>query len=194
MHDIVIIDYGAGNVKSVQFALQRLGYDAKLSDDLAIVKQAKKVIFPGVGHAATAMQYLAKNGLDKLIPTLKQPVFGICLGLQLMCEHSEESNTECLGIFPQEVKLFTVPLKIPHMGWNQISNLKGSLFNDVTNNSHVYFVHGYYADISEHTIAQSNYDIPFSAALQKDNFFACQFHPEKSGSVGAQILKNFLEL
>ncbi len=194
MSKIVIIDYGAGNVKSIQFALQRLGYEAILSDDLTVVENADKVIFPGVGHAAAAMHDLAKTGMDKLIPNLQQPVLGICLGLQLMCAHSAESNTPCLGIFPLEVKRFTVPLKVPHMGWNQISEFKGPLFNNVTANSNVYFVHGYYAETSELTIAIAKYEVFFSAALQKDNFYACQFHPEKSSEVGQLIIKNFLKL
>lgn len=194
MNKTVIIDYGAGNVQSVKYALQRLGYKAELTADLDIVATADKIIFPGVGHAASAMAELAKTGLDKLIPKLEQPVLGICLGLQLMCRHSEESDTPCLNIFPSEVKLFQIPLKVPHMGWNQITNLSGPLFHGVEEHSNVYFVHGYYAETSGYTIARTDYGIPFSAALQKDNFYACQFHPEKSGDVGQQILKNFLEL
>ena len=194
MSKIVIIDYGAGNVQSVQYALERLGYDAELSSEANVIKSADKVIFPGVGHAASAMAELSKSGLDKVIPELKQPVLGICLGLQLMCTHSEESNTPCLNIFPIEVKQFDASLKVPHMGWNQTTNLQGPLLEDVEENSDVYFVHGYYAELSEYTIAGCDYGITFSAALQKDNFYACQFHPEKSGDVGQQILKNFLEL
>jgi glutamine amidotransferase len=194
MSKIVIIDYGAGNVRSVQYALQRLGYQSRLSSDTKVIQQADKVIFPGVGHAASAMAELRKTGLDQLIPQLKQPVLGICLGLQLMCSHSEESNTTCLNIFPIAVKQFDNILKVPHMGWNQTTNLQGALFKGVEENSNVYFVHGYYAEISGYTIAHCDYGTAFSAAMRKDNFYACQFHPEKSGVVGKQILNNFLEL
>lgn len=194
MSDIVIIDYGAGNVHSVQFALDRLGYRATLTADPDKIRQADKVIFPGVGHAQAAMQELKKTGLDEVIPELTQPVFGICLGQQLLCRHSEESNTGCLNIISEEVTAFEATLKVPHMGWNQIENLKGPLFHNIEEGSYVYFVHSYYVGMSEATIATCDYGIPFSAALQFNNFYACQFHPEKSGPIGQQIMQNFLEL
>ena len=194
MSDIVIIDYGAGNVHSVQFALDRLGYRATLTADPDKIHEADKVIFPGVGHAQAAMQELKKTGLDEVIPELTQPVFGICLGQQLLCRHSEESNTACLNIISDEVSAFENTLKVPHMGWNQIENLKGPLFRNIEEGSYVYFVHSYYIGMSEATIATCDYGIPFSAALQFNNFYACQFHPEKSGPIGQQIMQNFLEL
>ena len=191
---IVIIDYGAGNVKSVKFALERIGANAELTNDLEIIKNADKVILPGVGEASSAMVELKKYGLDKLIPTLKQPVLGICLGMQLMCEFTEEGNTDCMSIFPIKVKKFNTALKVPHVGWNNISKLKTYLFNQVKENEYAYFVHSFYAHLSEYTIAQTTYDEEFSAVLQKDNFYACQFHPEKSSNAGQQILKNFVNL
>ncbi len=191
--DIVIIDYGAGNVKSVQFALERLGYKAVCSNDPELIRKADKVIFPGVGEAQSAMSEIKKFRLEKLIPELKQPVLGICLGMQLMCEHSEENDTDCLGIFPIEVKKFQVELKVPHIGWNQIIDLKGHLFDQVQNASFVYYVHSYYIPENEFSIANTDYGITYSGAIKKDNFYACQFHPEKSGDIGEQILKNFIK-
>lgn len=198
--NIVIIKYNAGNIESVNNALQRQGVLAEITGDHEKIKAADKVIFPGVGEASTTMAYLKKEGLDKLIPSLTQPVLGICLGLQLMCSHSEEGDTPCLGIFEEKVKLF-IPepgmeyiTKVPHMGWNNITKLKSELFDESIDNQFVYFVHSYYATVGEHTAAVGNYINPFSAALHKDNFYATQFHPEKSGPVGARILANFLKI
>lgn len=191
---IAIIDYNAGNIQSVRFALNRLGIEPVLTNDAEQLMNADKVIFPGVGEAGTAMKFLKEKNLDKLIPQLSQPVLGICLGLQLMCEHSEESNTDCLGIFPVKVKKFKPVMKVPHVGWNSICNLESPLFIGCSDNSFVYYVHSYYAETGEHTIAETNYINPFSAALQKNNFYAVQFHPEKSSAVGEQILMNFLAL
>lgn len=197
---IVIIKYNAGNIESVNNALQRLGVLAEITGDHNKIRNADKVIFPGVGEASTTMSFLKKEGLDKLIPELKQPVLGICLGLQLMCSHSEEGDTPCLGIFEEKVKRF-VPepgmefiTKVPHMGWNSISQLKSEIFDPSIDQQYVYFVHSFYAALGEHTDAVCNYINPFSAALQRDNFYATQFHPEKSGTVGARILENFLRL
>ncbi len=198
--NIVIIKYNAGNIESVNNALNRLGVEAEITADHEKIRNADKVIFPGVGEASTTMNYLQKQGLDKLIVSLKQPVLGICLGLQLMCSHSEENDTKCLGIFDEKVKRF-VPkhgeefiTKVPHMGWNAIHNLKGDIFAGVNEKEYVYFVHSFYAEKSEHTIATCNYINPFSAALHRDNFYATQFHPEKSGTIGAKILDNFLKI
>jgi len=191
---IVIIDYGAGNVKSVQFALERLGYEAICTNNPEEIISADKVIFPGVGEAQSAMKEIVKFSLDKVIPNLKQPVLGICLGMQLMCDYSEENQTECLGIFPVKVKKFEVEYKVPHIGWNQITGLKSNLFNKVTENSYMYYVHSYYVPESEYTIASTDYGIVYAGAIKKDNFYACQFHPEKSGDVGEQILKNFINI
>jgi glutamine amidotransferase len=191
---ITIIDYGAGNVKSVQFALERLGYVSICSNDPILIQEADKVIFPGVGEASFAMEQLQNSGLDKIIPVLKQPVLGVCLGMQLMCNYSEEGNSQGLDIFPLKVVQFNNELKVPHMGWNTINKFQSVLFNSINNDSYVYFVHSYYVPVSEYSIAQSNYGVDYSAAIEKDNFYACQFHPEKSGRVGEQILKNFLEL
>lgn len=190
---IVIIDYGAGNVKSVQFALERLGFTATCSNDPKEIMEADKVIFPGVGEAQSAMKELRKFGLDRVILGLKQPVLGICLGMQLMCRFSEENNTDCLGIFPVDVLKFKVDLKIPHIGWNQVFNLKSHLCDQVSENAYVYYVHSYYVPDNEYTIANTDYGILYSGAIQKDNFYACQFHPEKSGDAGEQILKNFIK-
>lgn len=193
--NISIINYNAGNVQSVLFALERLGFEAKLTDDFEEIREADKVIFPGVGEASTTMSFLRKKGLDSLIKDLKQPVLGVCLGMQLMCEYSEENDTECLGIFPIRVKKFKPKnneTKVPHMGWNRIQEVKGTLFDSYLEKEFVYFVHGYYAEKNEFTTAVCDYILPFSAAIQKDNFCATQFHPEKSGSVGERILKNFL--
>lgn len=191
---IAIIDYNAGNIQSVQFALNRLGVKPVLTNDAEQLKKADKVIFPGVGEAATAMRFLKQKKLDKLIPELLQPVLGICLGLQLMCKHSEEGKTECLGIFPLAVNKFPAALKVPHVGWNTIDNLKSPLFKGIQKDSFVYYVHSYYAENGADTIAVTNYILPFSSGLNKDNFFAVQFHPEKSGTIGEQILRNFLNL
>ena len=193
-NNIVIIDYGSGNIRSVKFALERLGYDGQLTDDADTILNADKVIFPGVGHAKSAMEKLQSKQLDKVIPQLKQPVLGICLGMQLMCEFSEEADTKCLGIFPLPVKIFRTQLKVPHMGWNQIQNLKSPLFEHIPEDAFVYYVHSYYVENSSYTIASSHYEMDFSGALQKNNFYACQFHPEKSSNYGQQILKNFLAL
>lgn len=194
---VVIIRYNAGNICSVDYALKRLGVEAEISADPAVIRSADKVIFPGVGEAETTMEHLKVTGLDKLIKDLKQPVLGICLGMQLMCKHSEEGNADCLGIFDAEVKRF-VPKrhedKVPHMGWNTITNTNSALFNGFDKDEFVYFVHSYYVPVNEHTAATTDYIHPFSAALHKDNFYATQFHPEKSGSVGERILKNFLDL
>ena len=192
---VAIIQYNAGNVQSVQYALQRLGIESIVTDDEALIQDAEKVIFPGVGHAAPAMKYLRERQLDRLIVSLKQPVLGICLGLQLMCKHSEEGDTECLGIFNEQVKLFkSGSLKVPQIGWNNIYDYKSILFNNLAENEYVYAVHSYYAALGNETIAKTDYVQPYSAALQKDNFFAVQFHPEKSGLVGQTILKNFINL
>ena len=191
---LVIIDYGAGNIKSIQFAFKRLGYDAILTSDAQTIIQADKVIFPGVGEASHAMQMLKASGLDKIIPTLKQPVLGICLGMQLMCNHTEESDTNGLGIFNVEVRKFSKAVKVPQMGWNTITNLKSDLFKGVSENDFVYLVHSYYAEQCEEVIATTHYEIDYASALQKDNFYGVQFHPEKSSITGEQILKNFLAL
>lgn len=191
---VAIVKYNAGNTQSVIYTLNRLGIEPIVTDNEEDLRSADKVIFPGVGEASTAMKYLKARGLDKLIPSLTQPVFGVCLGLQLMCTHSEENNTPCLDIFPIQVKRFPPKLKVPHMGWNTISELKGPLFKGVAENSFVYFVHSYYASESEFTACSSDYILPYTSGIQKDNFYAVQFHPEKSGEIGAQIMKNFIEL
>ncbi|MDG1213593.1 MAG: imidazole glycerol phosphate synthase subunit HisH [Flavobacteriaceae bacterium] len=192
--NIVIVDYGAGNIQSVLFALERQGVKALLSHDLTVIEKADKVIFPGVGHAAAAMEKLQASGVDQLLPQLTQPVLGICLGMQLMCNRSEEGNTKGLGIFDVEVSAFEKKLKVPHIGWNSIAQLKGPLFNGIEEDAYIYMVHSYYAGLSSETIAVCQYDIPYSAALAKDNFFGTQFHPEKSSTVGNKILENFLAL
>ncbi|PKG51012.1 imidazole glycerol phosphate synthase subunit HisH [Olleya sp. 1-3] len=191
---LVIIDYGAGNIKSIQFAFKRLGYDAILSNNPEEIKAADKVIFPGVGEASSAMKMLKASGLDTLIPTLKQPVLGICLGMQLMCKSSEEGNTEGLGIFDVAVKRFDNSVKVPQMGWNTIVNLKSDLFKDVKNEAFMYSVHSFYAENCKESIATTTYSIDFASALQHNNFYGVQFHPEKSSTEGEQILKNFIEL
>ncbi len=190
---VVIVDYGAGNIQSIRFALARLGTTAVLSDDAAVIKAASHVIFPGVGEASSAMEKLRASGLETLIPTLTQPVLGICLGMQLMCNHTEEGNTEGLKIFDTEVVRFTTELNVPHMGWNTVQG-KGVLFDGIPQNSHFYLVHSFYAMPNEDLIGACTYAVPFAAALAKDNFYGTQFHPEKSGAVGAQLLKNFLAL
>jgi len=197
---IVIIKYNAGNIRSVDFALQRLGVSALITADPDEIRSADRVIFPGVGEASTTMSYLKLHKLDTLIRDLRQPVLGVCLGLQLMCAHSEEGDTTCLGIFPEKVKKFILPqddmssFKVPHMGWNSISGLKTPLFDHISEADYFYFVHSFYATAGVDTAATCNYMVPFSAALQRDNFYATQFHPEKSGKTGAKILENFINL
>ena len=197
---VAIIKYNAGNIQSVDYALKRLGVEASVTADQDEIRAADRVIFPGVGEASTTMAYLREHKLDKLIVDLKQPVLGICLGLQLMCRHSEENDVECLGIFDETVRRFELnhdllpSMKIPHMGWNTISGLKSKLFDPSIEGEYCYFVHSYYATTGADTAAICSYPLSFSAALQKNNFYAVQFHPEKSGSVGAKILENFLHL
>ena len=192
--NIAILKYNAGNIHSVRLALMRLGIEPVISDDPETLRKADKVIFPGVGEASTAMEYLQARNLDTLIKGLKQPVLGICLGLQLMCRHSEENDTPCLGIFDTKIRKFPPEDKVPHMGWNTILDLESPIFDKVDDDAYVYFVHSYYAELNEYEIAKTNYILPFASALQKNNFFAVQFHPEKSGKIGKQILKNFVEL
>lgn len=191
---IAVIKYNAGNITSVQNAVQRLGYECIISDNKAEILKADKVIFPGVGEAGTAMQYLKDHGLDVLIKSLLQPVLGICLGQQLMCLHSEEGNTDCLGIFETKVKKFPPKEMVPHMGWNNLHSLKGKLFKGISDDDNVYFVHSYYAELCEETTAVCDYILPFSAAIEKDNFYAMQYHVEKSAGVGEKMLQNFLAL
>jgi glutamine amidotransferase len=202
---MVIIQYNAGNIQSVRYALQRIGAEATVTDDPALIREADRVIFPGVGEASTAMDYLKERGLDKVIRDLRQPVLGICLGMQLMCAYSEENDTECLGMFEESVRLFKpvgpalpVPggtaLKVPQIGWNTIYDLATPLFEGLTAEAYVYFVHSYYASLGQHTIATTDYVLPYSAALQRDNFYGVQFHPEKSAGIGETILKNFLSI
>lgn len=191
---VAIIKYNAGNVHSVASALRRLDIEPVITDDTDVLKSADKIIFPGVGEASTAMNYLREKKLDQLIPTLKQPFLGICLGLQLMSESSEENDTSCLGIFQGKVKKFNENLKIPHMGWNDFVEVKSPLFEGISVDDYVYFVHSYYAPVTENSIAITDYGVKFSAAMARDNFFATQFHPEKSGKVGAKILENFVKM
>ena len=194
---IAILKYNAGNIRSVLYALERIGHTALVTDNADEIKNADKVIFPGVGEASTAMNYLKDRKLDKLICSLTQPVLGICLGMQLMCKYSEENDTTCLGIFDEDVKKFKVKsqnLKVPQIGWNSVYDLKTDLFKNVTENSYCYFVHGYYASKGEHTIATTDYVQPYSSALRKNNFYGVQFHPEKSATAGERILSNFLKL
>jgi glutamine amidotransferase len=194
---VSIIKYNAGNVQSVLFALERIGIYATVTDDINVLKSSDKVIFPGVGEASSAMKYLKDKNLDDVITNLKQPVLGICLGMQLMCRYSEEGNTNCLGIFDSTVKLFSADsknIKVPQIGWNTIYNLKTDLYKGVKENEYMYFVHSYYAEVSENTIAKTNYGIEYSSSLQKNNFYAAQFHPEKSSDAGQQILENFIKL
>lgn len=191
---IVIINYGAGNIQSIKFAIQRLGYEAVLSDDVKEILGADKVIFPGVGEASSAMEKLKSTGLDKLIPTLKQPVLGICLGMQLMCKYNEEGNTKGLGIFDVDVVKFNNTVKVPQIGWNQIENLNSELFKGIAEKEFMYLVHSFYVPLNNEAIATTEYGIKYASALQKDNFYGVQFHPEKSSKAGEQILKNFLEL
>ena len=192
--NVVIIDYGAGNTKSVQFALKRLGVEAVLTNNFDLILKADKVIFPGVGHASSAMEQIKRFGLEQLISTLKQPVLGVCLGMQLMCKFSEEGNTKGLGIFDLEVKKFGTENKIPQIGWNTIFDLKSELLSGLNENEFMYFVHSFYVPLAQETIATANYGLDYSAALQKNNFYGCQFHPEKSGDKGELILKNFLSI
>lgn len=198
---VSIINYKAGNIRSVLFALERIGIRAEVSDDPDALASSDKLIFPGVGEAASAMHYLRQQRLDELIVSLKQPVLGICLGMQLLCRHSEEGDTSCLGIFDTPVKSFSSLeqnagplLKVPHMGWNSIYELETELYRSVGEQSPVYFVHGYYAELCTHTIAKASYGTPYSASLKRNNFYATQFHPEKSGDVGQCILENFIKL
>ncbi|MCL7754926.1 imidazole glycerol phosphate synthase subunit HisH [Polaribacter sp. Z022] len=191
---LIIIDYGAGNIKSIQFAFKRLGVDAVLSNNIEEIKAADKVIFPGVGEASSAMKMLQESGLDKVIPTLKQPVLGICLGMQLMCNFSEEGNTKGLGIFDVDVKKFSKAVKVPQMGWNVIYNLESELFSGIKEKEFMYLVHSFYAEECKESIATTDYEIEYASALKKDNFYGVQFHPEKSGVEGAHLLQNFLDL
>ncbi|MDR1416834.1 MAG: imidazole glycerol phosphate synthase subunit HisH [Prevotellaceae bacterium] len=192
---VAIIKYNAGNVFSVENAMKRIGQEAVLTDDPDVIRAADKVIIPGVGEASTTMKFLREHGLDNLIRSLKQPTLGICIGLQLMCAYSEEGDTECLGIFDEHVIRFkSIEHKIPHMGWNTIRVKDSPLFAGLEKDPYVYYVHSYYAQLGAHTIATTDYVQPFSAALHKDNFYALQFHPEKSALVGEQILKNFLRI
>ena len=191
---IAIINYGAGNIQSILFAIERLGYTAVLTNNPDEIQQADKVIFPGVGEASYAMQKLIESGLDSLIPNLKQPVLGICLGMQLMCHHSEEGNTVGLGIFDSNVIRFSNNVKVPQMRCNQIYDLKSLLFQGINENEYMYLVHSYYVPNCKDAIATTNYDVEYASALQKNNFYGPQFHPEKSGDVGEHILANFLKL
>lgn len=191
---IAIIDYDAGNVKSVQNALNKLGYQSVITSDAETIKKAEKVIFPGVGEASSAMKKLKERNLDTLIPNLKQPVLGICLGMQLLCKSSEEGNTQGLGVFDCEVKLFPNSDIVPHMGWNNVSKISGEVLKGISESDNFYFVHSYYAEVCENTSSVGDYILPFSATLEKDNFFAAQFHPEKSGDSGFQLLDNFLKM
>ena len=195
--EVAIIKYNAGNICSVDCALKRLGITPAITADEALLRRADKVIFPGVGEAGTTMEYLREHGLDRIIRSLQQPVLGICIGMQLLCRHSEEGDADCLGIFDAEVKRFVSQRhedKIPHMGWNSLSSMDHALFSGVPKESFVYYVHSYYVPVNPATIATTDYIVPFSAALHKDNFYATQFHPEKSGSVGELVLRNFLQL
>ncbi len=201
--NLAIIKYNAGNIQSVLYALERIGQTARVTDNIQEIQDADKIIFPGVGEASSAMRYLKERGLDQVIKNLQQPVLGICLGMQLMCRFSEENNVECLGIFDEDVKYFAAApqantsagkMKIPQIGWNKIYHLKSPLLQNLPENSYTYFVHSYYAALGDHTIATTDYIIPYSSALHKDNFYGTQFHPEKSAAVGEQILRNFISL
>lgn len=198
LQKVVIVRYNAGNIRSVDFALRRLGVVAEITDDPQTILSADKVIFPGVGEARNAMAYLRERELDKVLRQISQPFLGICLGQQLMCAHSEEGDTECLGIFDEQVRRFHPKpqqhLKVPHMGWNAIYDLKGPLYRGIEEFSYVYFVHSYYVEVGPDTVATCDYVQPFAASLQKDNYYSCQFHPEKSGDVGSRILDNFLSI
>lgn len=200
--NVVMIKYNAGNIRSVSFALERIGITPILSDDSEVIRSADKIIFPGVGEASSAMKFLKERKLDEVIKSLKQPVLGICLGMQLLCKSSEEGNTDCLGIFDTTIKHFVSPEgggregenKVPQIGWNNIYDLKSPLFKGIKENEYMYFVHGYYAPKNENSIATANYILEYSCALQKNNFYAVQFHPEKSAIAGQTILKNFFDL
>lgn len=199
MSDIAIIKYNAGNIQSLTYALNRLGVSPIVSDDIETLQSAKKIIFPGVGEASTAMAYLKERNLDRVIKDLKQPFLGVCLGLQLMCKHSEENDTECLGIFDVNVKKFPVSkdgtsFKVPEMGWNSVYNLKSPLYKGISEGSYVYFVHSYYAEVNPYTISSTQYSSEFSSGIAKDNYYAVQYHPEKSAQVGSLLIKNFLEI
>ncbi|MDN5306015.1 MAG: imidazole glycerol-phosphate synthase subunit HisH [Bacteroidota bacterium] len=191
---IAIIKYNAGNITSVKNAVERLGFDCIITDDPIVLHSAEKVILPGVGEASSAMKYLTERKLNEVVRSLDQPVLGICLGLQLLCRHSEEADTDCLGIFDAEVRKFPPTDIVPHMGWDNLTNTSTTLFDGFDTDDTVYFVHSYYAELSQHTIAQCDYILPFSAAMHKDNFFATQFHPEKSAAVGERVLRNFLSM
>lgn len=191
---LAIVKYNAGNIQSVLYALERIGMEAVVTDDHEQLQGADKVIFPGVGEASSAMAYLKERNLDQLLKGLKQPVLGICLGMQLMCLHSEENDTECLGIFDTDVKKFSGHLKIPQIGWNRVMETKQPLFKDIPGEPYCYFVHSYYAALCDETAGVTEYGVRFSSALQKNNFYGVQFHPEKSAVVGEQILKNFISL
>jgi glutamine amidotransferase len=191
---IAVVKYNAGNIRSMSCALARLGIDPIVTDDAKILAEADKVIFPGVGEASSAMRYLRKRGLDTVLTSLRQPFLGVCLGLQLMCSHSEEHDTDCLGIFKEDVRLFGRELKVPHMGWNTLTEMSGPLFSGIPDQSYVYFVHSYYVSKGPETVASCDYGLRFSASVSRNNFYGVQFHPEKSGDVGQQILKNFLSL
>ncbi|MGN6438448.1 MAG: imidazole glycerol phosphate synthase subunit HisH [Agriterribacter sp.] len=198
--NLVIIKYNAGNIQSVLYALERIGTEAIVTDNIDDIQRADKVIFPGVGEASSAMRYLRERGLDTVIKNLQQPVLGICLGMQLMCRFSEENNVACLGIFDEDVRYFAKAagadskLKVPQIGWNNIYHLKTPLFKNLSDHTYTYFVHSYYAALGDHTIATTDYILPYSSALHKDNFYGVQFHPEKSADKGEQILKNFIAL
>lgn len=197
MMNIAIVKYNAGNIRSVVNALKRLGVEAEITDDPERLRNADKVIFPGQGEASTAMKYLREHGLDEVIRSLKQPVLGICIGQQLLCRHSEEGDTDCIGVFDVDVVRFRPTCheeKVPQMGWNAITDLQTPLFDGLNSGDYVYFVHSFYVPYGDYTIATADYTLPYSAAIHKDNFYATQFHPEKSGSVGEQILRNFLKL
>lgn len=191
---VSIIKYNAGNIQSVLFALERIGIKAIVTDDYEELNTSDKIIFPGVGEASSAMNYLREKSLDGVIVNLKQPVLGICLGMQLMCKHSEEGDTDCLGIFDNKIKLFKGDIKVPQIGWNTIYDLKTNLYQGIKENEYMYFVHSYYAEISIYTIAKTTYGIEYSSSLQKNNFYAAQFHPEKSSDAGQQLLENFIKL
>lgn len=200
--NLAIVKYNAGNIQSVLFSLDRIGISATVTDDQEQIKKADKVIFPGVGEAGSAIRYLEERGLDKVIKNLEQPVLGICLGMQLLCTDSEENDTVCLGVFKEKVKKFIPPLalekdtvfKVPQIGWNQVSNLQSAIFKGIEEKSYCYFVHSYYVSLGEHTIATTDYIQPYSSALNKNNFYGVQFHPEKSADAGEQILRNFLNI